>query len=79
MYSAEHMEARSFCPKKCLLLDSYRQAVATYSDALSRLHASMTTLAKSEYDQLYRMGEAVRLHARAVREDLERHTKSHGC
>jgi hypothetical protein len=57
------------CPEKMKLFDAYQKATRAHSEAVARLHRTMGTSSKADYEVLYRMTEALRTDAVA----------KHGC
>ena len=71
--------AASGCQDKILLLNTYQEAAAAYSEELTRLRADMGTLSREDYENAYRHCELMRMDARMAQERLDLHVENHGC
>jgi len=67
------------CEEKRRLLNAYEYITQKYSAAITELNETMGTLAKADYDALYRKTEALRHDVAQAQSDLQTHVTAHRC
>ena len=67
------------CEEKRRLLTAYEHITQKYSAAVTELNHTMGTLAKADYDALYRKTEASRHDVTQAQSNLQLHVTSHRC
>jgi hypothetical protein len=67
------------CEEKQRLLAIYEDFAMRYASALSERTIRKGKMAKTEYNALYQMTEALRLDSNLSREALEAHVREHRC
>ena len=67
------------CEEKRRLLNAYEYITQKYSAAVTELNETMGTLAKADYDALYRKTEALRHDVAQAQSDLQTHVTEHRC
>jgi hypothetical protein len=64
------------CPERNHLIKEWHEAVATFSNSVSQLKAS---IGNDHFEDQHQVTELARLHAENVRTMLELHRAEHGC
>jgi len=67
------------CSVKMNLLELWHNSARAHAEAVARLDQTVGISAKSEYDVLCRVAEALRAHAVEAQEQLNAHVHTHGC
>jgi hypothetical protein len=67
------------CEEKRRLLDAYQYVTEKYSQAVTDFQRRVSTLSKVQYDDLYRMTEALRAEVTRAQAEFQSHVRVHRC
>jgi hypothetical protein len=67
------------CEEKHRLLAAYEQVAQRYSAAVTELHRTLGTMAKAEYDGLYRETEMLHAEVTKAQGEFNSHVTAHRC
>ncbi len=67
------------CPEKDRLINEYRLAAESLSQAVTELHNRMSTVRRAEYERLRTVTEERQTELEQVRHALDLHLVEHNC